>query len=151
MVLMGINRIIVTDGKINAKLKFDFRAADSMNRTGTLDEYDTQKITYEHESFGSTYARGRLEVPVPIKVSTTTGTGTAEIEASAKLSGEVNINFRSETFPLEKMVNTEQFMHLNEAQSGARATPAPAAIPAPVAPAVAPPAAPAAPPPAPGV
>jgi hypothetical protein len=149
-VLMGINRIIVTDGKINAKLKFDFSASDSMNRTGTLDDYDTQKIVYEQESgFGATYAKGRLEIPVPIKVSTTTGTGTADIEAHAKLSGEVSINFRSETFPLERMVNTEQFMHLNEAQSGARGTPAPAPIAAPVPP---PPAAPVAtaPAPAPG-
>jgi hypothetical protein len=143
-VLMGINRIIVTDGKINAKLKFDFRAADTMTRQGTLDDYDMQKIVYEQEQDygGGAYARGRLEYPVPIKVSTTTGASTAEIEASAKLSGEVSINFRSETFPLEKMVNTDQFMHLNQAQGGARGTPAappPAATP-PAAPPAAPPA-----------
>lgn len=146
-VLMGINRIIVTDGKINAKLRFEFSAADYMQRQGTIDDYNMQKIVYEQEQDygGGAYARGRLEYPVPIKVSTTTGMSTAEIEASAKLTGEVSINFRSETFPLEKMVNADQFMHLNSAQGGARGTPAPA-------PAAAPPAAP--PPataPAPGV
>jgi len=146
-VLMGINRIIVTDGKINAKLKFEFSASDYMQRQGTIDDYNMQKIVYEQEQDygGGAYARGRLEYPVPIKVSTTTGMSTAEIEASAKLTGEVSINFRSETFPLEKMVNADQFMHLNSAQGGARGTPAPA-------PAAAPPAAP--PPataPAPGV
>jgi hypothetical protein len=150
-VLMGINRIIVTDGKINAKLKFDFNAADSMNRTGTVDEYEQNKIVYEQEQqwSASSYARGRLEVPVPLKVSTTTGTGVAEIDAHAKLSGEVSINFRSETFPLERMVNTEQFMHLNEAQAGARGTPGPPAAAAPIAPAPAPAPPPAAPPAAP--
>lgn len=153
-VLMGINRIIVTDGKINAKLKFDFNASDTMNRTGTLDDYDTQKMVYEQEQgAGSSYARGRLEIPVPIKVSTTTATGTADIDAHAKLAGEVSINFRSETFPLERMVSSDQFMHLNDAQSGARGTtaaapPAPPAAVMPPPPAAAPARAPAA---APGV
>src|SRR5262245_17144466 len=125
-VLKGINRIIATDGKINAKLKFDFSASDYQQRQGTIDDYNMQKIVYEQEQDygGGAYAKGRLEYPVPIKVSTTTGFSTAEIEASAKLSGEVSINFRSETFPLEKMVNADQFMHLNSAQGGARGTPA---------------------------
>ena len=51
----------------------------------------------------------------------------------ADLMGEVRISFRSETFPLEKMVNTDQFMHLNQAQGGARGTPA-APPPAPTSP-----------------
>src|SRR5262245_33863098 len=37
-ILMGINRIIVTDGKINAKIKFDFVAHDTMTRDGTVNE-----------------------------------------------------------------------------------------------------------------
>jgi len=149
-VLMGINRIIVTDGKINAKLKFDFNAADYMQRTGTIDDYDVHNIVYEQERDygGGSYARGRLEYPVPIKVSTTSGMSTAEIDAHAKLSGEVSINFRSETFPLEKMVNADQFMHLNDAQGGVRGTPA--APPPAAPPAVPPPATPPAASPAPG-
>src|SRR4029079_15166729 len=39
MVLMGINRIIVTDGKINAKLKFDFRARDTMQTNAQTYDY----------------------------------------------------------------------------------------------------------------
>ena len=146
-ILMGINRIIVTDGKINAKLKFDFKASDHADRQGTVNDYDTQKAVVD---WGASYARGHAEIPVSVLVSTTSGGSTADIDASAKLSGEVSINFRSETFPLEKMVNTDQFMHLNDAQSGARATPAAAATAPPAAP---PPAAPAttpAPLPAPG-
>jgi hypothetical protein len=47
-ILMGINRIIVTDGKINAKIKFDFTATDSMTRDGTVSDYDTsQKVLEE--------------------------------------------------------------------------------------------------------
>lgn len=144
-ILMGINRIIVTDGKINAKLKFDFKASDTLARQGTVDDYETHTLVYEQESglgIGKAYARGRLELPVPIKVSTTRGQSTAEIEASAKLSGEVNLNFRSETFPLERMMSSEQLFHLNQAQAGPRGVPAAPAPPATPAPAAPPPAAP---------
>ncbi len=139
-ILMGINRIIVTDGKINAKIKFDFHATDSMNRTGTVDDYDMQKQVLDVEqSIGKRYVKGHFERPVPILVSTTTGTSDANIEANAKLSGEVSLNFRSETFPLEKMMSSGQLFQLNQAQSGARGvppstTPGAPAAPAPAAP-----------------
>src|SRR6185503_20497159 len=42
MVLMGINRIVVTDGKINAKLRFSFSAKDHLNRTGTAVAYENR-------------------------------------------------------------------------------------------------------------
>jgi len=45
MLLMGINRIVVTDGKINAKLRFDFRARDSMN---------TYAQNFDYQNFGQT-------------------------------------------------------------------------------------------------
>src|SRR4051812_16641199 len=42
MLLMGINRIVVTDGKINAKLRFDFRARDS--QTNHAQNFDYQNF-----------------------------------------------------------------------------------------------------------
>jgi hypothetical protein len=142
-ILMGINRIIITDGKINAKIKFDFTAHDTMTRDGTVNEWDTsQKQVQDYElGIGTRYIKGHYEKPVPIQVSSTNAQSTADIEASAKLSGEVSLNFRSETFPLERMVNTDQLFQLNKAQSGARGTPASAATtatPPPAAPAPAP-------------
>jgi hypothetical protein len=72
------------------------------------------------------------------------------VPAKRGLKGEVSINFRSETFPLEKMVNTDQMMRLNDAHQGAgrAAMPAPAtsAAPAPVTSAAPAPATSAAPP-----
>ncbi|WP_433965194.1 hypothetical protein [Tunturiibacter gelidiferens] len=43
MVLMGINRIVVTDGKIQAKIMYDFQAKDSakMQRSATAMDYAT--------------------------------------------------------------------------------------------------------------
>ena len=41
MVLMGINRIVITDGKISAKIMYDFKATDSMKkrRSATAMDY----------------------------------------------------------------------------------------------------------------
>jgi hypothetical protein len=146
-ILMGINRIIVTDGKINAKITFNFKATDSMTRDGKARDVDlSQKRIQNYDiGIGTMYAKGHYEEPVPITVSSATGHSQTDIEANAKLTGEVSLNFRSETFPLERMMNSDQLFQLNTAQSGARGVPA--AAPAQVAP---PPAAPAAPAPAKG-
>lgn len=131
-IMMGINRIIVTDGKINAKLRFDFSAHDTLTRTGTVEEKETEMMRLEFEGRpGSQFARGVFEKPVPIKVSSTTATTTADLEASGRLTGEVSLNFRSETFPLQEMVTTDQMFKLRQAR-GEQGPPA-AAPSAPVA------------------
>jgi hypothetical protein len=144
---MGINRIIVTDGKINAKIKFDFTATDQLTRSGDLNQYDTsQQIVQEYEvGIADQYLKARYQQPVPLRVSTTEATSTADITATASLQGSVSLNFKSETFPLEKMVNSDQLFRLNMAQGGGRGVPAatpPAQAPAQVAAPAAPPAAP---------
>jgi hypothetical protein len=53
MLLMGINRIVVTDGKINAKLRFDFRARDTQN---------TYAQNFDYKNFGqSTVSQAEYE------------------------------------------------------------------------------------------
>jgi hypothetical protein len=150
-ILMGINRIIVTDGKINAKVKFNFTATDHMDRTGVVADYDKQTEVREFDfSTADQLAKGRWERPVNVMVSTTTGTSTADLAATAQLSGDVSLNFKSETFPLERMMNSEQMFRLNQAWSGGRGVPAQPVAAAPGAPAPLPTApAPAAPPAAP--
>jgi hypothetical protein len=92
-------------------------------------------------SMADAYVKGRFEKPVSLLVSSTSGTSAANITAEANLTGEVQLRFKSETFPLEKMMNSDQLFKLNQAQSGARgvpAAPAPAAASTPLAPAPAP-------------
>jgi hypothetical protein len=141
-VLMGINRIIVTDGKINAKIKFDFTATDHMDRTGDIMEKQYDKVTQEFEvGMADRYLKARYQQPVPLMVSTTNATSAADITASASLQGSVSLNFKSETFPLEKMVNSDQLFRLNTVQGGGRGVPAaPPQVAAPAAPPTAPPA-----------
>ena len=40
MVLMGINRIVITDGKISAKIMYDFTSKDTMSKRRTAQAYD---------------------------------------------------------------------------------------------------------------
>jgi hypothetical protein len=176
IILMGINRIIVTDGKINAKIKFQFSANEKRNLTAQAFDYakmGDQTVStgqYESQSEGAqassqqgggwnytgpnSYAKGQYQTTVSPDVRVTSQvdmTSDATIQASGQIMGEVSVNFRSESFPLEKMVDTDQMMRLQQAQGPGRGVPpaAPAgqaatsAAPPPVAPAAAPAAAPA--------
>lgn len=124
-IMMGINRIIITDGRINAKLKFNFSAQDTMNRTGTVAETEmATKRMVVTESLAGKVTQGVFEQPVPITVSTTTGESSANLNASGTLTGEVSLNFRSDVFPLDQMVNTDQMLKIREARGGAGSAPA---------------------------
>ncbi|MFH1465889.1 MAG: hypothetical protein ABIO70_15990 [Pseudomonadota bacterium] len=161
MVLMGINRIIVTDGRINAKVKFSFTARDTFNRQKMAVDYAQLGYTtvenqgasydepYSQDQEGATTdstarrivtgAYNYVSKP-EIKIQSMSKTDTeGGLQAEGSVMGEVNINFRSETFPLEQMINSDQMLRLNDIQAnGSRGTPATAApetAPAPPAPA----------------
>jgi hypothetical protein len=192
IVMMGINRIVVTDGRINAKLRFQFSATETSKKNATSYDYanmgqinvsgSSQQLgdtsgtgdgsDYTSGSDGSTpvpsssdmftradgksaYATGQIDqmsVSRPdVRVTSEVNTKTdASLQASGQIMGEVAINFRSETFPLEKFADANQMNLLAQAQGAGRATPPPAAAPASTTPAAAtPPATPPAPAPAP--
>ncbi|MEQ1568423.1 MAG: hypothetical protein ABMA64_22495, partial [Myxococcota bacterium] len=156
MVLMGINRIVVTDGRINAKLNFDFRASDSQR---------TQAQTYDYENFGTTRTeqgrhesseetgpeyresnhrsawggRGRsrsgessrwtsgeyqvTETPAVYLTNVTDTNTVAELEAKAKLTGEVSLNFKTETFNLNQLASADEVFKLERVRSAGRGAP----------------------------
>jgi hypothetical protein len=154
-ILMGINRIIVTDGKINARIRFKFDAVETTKTRGTARDLAKMGDTIAEQSSvaesGASsksgwwsrstgedyeYTEDRQRVVTPnIQVTSEIETNTdGSIKAGGEMFGEVSINFRSESFPLEKMVNTDQMMRLEDAR-GFRGTPGPKAATAPAAPA----------------
>jgi len=166
IILMGINRIIVTDGKINAKIKFQFSANEKRNLTAQAFDYASmgdQTVStgqYESQSEGAqastqqgggwnytgpnSYAKGQYQTTVQPDVRVTSQvdmTSDASIQASGQIMGEVSVNFRSETFPLEKMVDTDQLTRLQQAQGPGPGRGVPPAAPAGSAPASSTPAA----------
>jgi hypothetical protein len=117
MVMLGINRIVVTDGSINAKVVFDMRASDRAKRTYTASMQDVEAQRYKESvstSHGSWYTpfsasaafEGEQE-HVATVASAVDESSESKAEVKAKLSGGVRVNFKSDYLPLEKMATPE--------------------------------------------
>jgi hypothetical protein len=102
MVLKGINRIVVKDGTIGARLRFRAAAADR-----AAVQYASGS---DPQTGGETWgARGSASELLPsTKVSTVGVNVQSDSELKAELFGEVKINFASETVPLDRFVDDAQ-------------------------------------------
>jgi hypothetical protein len=137
MVLMGINRIVVTDGKISAKIMYDFKATDSMKKRrsatasdyarnadgslqttyageGTYDSGGTANRTYNRGADGAVsadrstdyYTKGEYKFenkPVVTAMSTASEASESQLQTRVNLAGAVEVNFKSDYLPLDKM------------------------------------------------
>ena len=153
--LMGLNRIVVTDGKINAKMKFSFRARDSHTTRSMAQDYENfgiakaeQKFTEESSTSPSAVPEGGVaptdgpdeggsgdgsrwstgadqyqEMPIVYLTSASETASTGELEAQAKLSGDVSLNFRSETFDVNSIATAGEVFALQRARSAGRGAP----------------------------
>ncbi len=139
MVLLGINRIVVTDGRINAKVVFDMRADDSAKRRAKAQMNDEQKSASEAGAAAAAWSpwggaaayANTSQSHVATVESSVDDTSTSRAEVKAQLTGEVQLRFKSETFPLEKMVDTGGMAMLQARGQPAPLPGQPAAAPAP--------------------
>ena len=117
MVMLGINRIVVTDGSINAKVVFDMRASDKAKRGYTASMHDREAQRYKESvqaEYGSWYTPYNMSASFEGEQEHVATVGSAVDESSeskaevkAKLSGDVRVNFKSDYLPLEKMATPE--------------------------------------------
>ncbi|WP_140628283.1 hypothetical protein [Methylibium rhizosphaerae] len=128
MVLMGINRVIVKDGEISAKLMFHIDASETNNI-----KFDENKVTSGNISMGGRSPFGATGV----MVNTTSLNAQSAINVRADLTGQVTVRFASETFPLERFADSAAIQLINNNAKVPAPTPAPGA-PQPAAPAAAP-------------
>jgi hypothetical protein len=137
MVMLGMNRVVVRDGTIAARLRFRAAAADRAKVDYALSDDPGGGIEW-----GSRGSRAYSQPST--KVSTVGVNVQSDSELKAELFGEVKINFASDTIPLDRFMDearrTLLERHARPAPAGPGAAPALPAAPA----------APAAPPPAPG-
>lgn len=135
MVLMGINRLIVTDGTIQASVIFELATRETLTQKGTaatrFDQYQTDR-----PSFWGWFAPRYTRTSSNFNVTTTRSEASnEEINMKAKLMGNVNVRFRSETFPLERMADIIQPKEIiAKAPAAAGVPPAEPPIPTPAAP-----------------
>lgn len=118
MVLLGINRVVVNEGDIRAKMQFHAVARDQLTA-----EVATGQI-------GQGAIAGRSQQPqATTMISTLKANAQADASIKTDLMGEVRITFRSETFPLERFADSQAIQLLNRHArwKGSEAPPAPAA------------------------
>jgi hypothetical protein len=143
MVMLGINRIVVTNGRINAKVVFDVKASDQAERDAQASMRSTSEsekasmaIVHTPWAAGGGYSRQRHRTTVQSSID---DSSESKAQMKAQLSGEVRINFRSETVPPERMLDSLQYEQMNYlSQPGGPPAAGAAAPPAAAAPAPAP-------------
>uniref|UniRef100_UPI0010F9FE6E hypothetical protein n=1 Tax=Ramlibacter sp. 2FC TaxID=2502188 RepID=UPI0010F9FE6E len=164
MVMMGVNRLVVTNGSIEASCMFELNTTDAVRRRmkqeRSADWHSQRKAeagyegSYSRESSGflglgakkklnqSWYGKSSAEDTANFAVSTTRSEDSdAKVQMHAKLAGKVNVQFKSDYFPMERMVDVMQINQIRAKTPGGDQAAAPGnpALPAPT------PAAPAAP------
>src|SRR5262249_32747062 len=117
MVMLGINRIVVTDGLINAKVIFDMRASDTAQRTAKASMLDRKRDTSVQQISGSyggwyspinaSYSSENTSEHVATVQSAVEDTSESKAEVKARLTGEVRVNFKSDYFPMDKMASPQ--------------------------------------------
>jgi hypothetical protein len=132
MILMGINRLVVSDGHIEAACLFELTASDRVTagstQTGTLHS----EATHYGEQKGGWWFFGGVRDTSTAQFDVTT-TSTEDSEAKSKLhatlSGKVRVNFRSDVVPLERIADIIQMREISQKSPAARSS-APAPAPA---------------------
>jgi hypothetical protein len=123
---------VITDGRISAKIMYDFQARDtrSLRRSATAYDYARDArgglaVTRQSEGeydYGSDYsykqdedstnrdanwyAKGKYkysEQPVLTAMSAATEATDSQLQTRAQLAGTVEVNFKSDYLPLDKM------------------------------------------------
>jgi len=111
MVAMGINRIVVTDGEIKAAVLFDMKARDTAQRATQASVYDSSTRREETDSgIGGWFSGGDDTVTTTVSTAYSAEQEKSEsaLDVRAKLSGNVTIKFKSETFPLERLASADE-------------------------------------------
>jgi hypothetical protein len=168
MVMMGVNRLVVTNGSIEASclFKLDTRDTRTRNRTATSGGTWTDTTHSERGGKGDYHWEGERKENDWIKsgkyagnqswyngttrdssasfsVSTVdTNKNEEEVKLHAELAGKVKLNFKSDYFPMERMIVALQINAIREKApaaapvAGAPALPPPPLPPMPALPAV---------------
>ncbi|GAA5785130.1 hypothetical protein GCM10007860_33550 [Chitiniphilus shinanonensis] len=115
MVMLGINRIVVTDGAINAKVVFDFRSSDTAKRDANASLYDKQSSANRNRTragaggwgWGASTENVNEQKHMTTVSSSVDETSESKATMKAQLTGEVKVNFKSDYFPMEKLASPQ--------------------------------------------
>lgn len=129
MAMMGINRIVVTDGRINAKVLFEMSASDDAKAQSSVSSQVDSARTHtqsKRSAWGTSRSNDTSTVKTKVRTAAS-ASSESQLQLNASLSGEVGLNFRSETVDLNKLAAQQDMQSIEER---ARPTPMGAAPPA---------------------
>jgi hypothetical protein len=109
MVLMGINRIVITSGRIAAKMGFRIDAKDH-GSAQSASQFDFKNETTMSAGGGlfSFFGGPSVESKSTVAyVSSTKKDSSDELDVHADLTGEVDLKFKSDYFPMERFAKPE--------------------------------------------
>ncbi len=103
MVMMGVNRIVVTSGRVYAKMGFHIDAHD-YGSASSASQFDERNFSTATGWFG---VGGGATVNSVAYVSSTKKDSNDAINTSTDLTGEVELRFKSDYLPLERMATPQ--------------------------------------------
>lgn len=103
MVLMGMNRIVVTSGRVKAAMGFRIDTTDRA-RAESASQFDLRNETNLSYGWFLSPVKASSRTTVAY-VSSSKKDSESEINVAADLTGEVDLRFKSETFPLERFAD----------------------------------------------
>jgi hypothetical protein len=109
MMLMGINRIVITSGRIYAKMGFQINAQDR-GQAESASQFDLQhqnKLAFGG-GLGSFFGGPSGEQTTSVAfVSSKKANSSDTIDVHADLTGEVDLKFKSDYFPMDRFAKPE--------------------------------------------
>jgi len=117
MVLMGVNRIVVNEGDLRAKVQFHAAAIDVQRA-----DYQQQGVAIVGRDAGDQGSATQM------MVSTVKANAQSDAAVKVDLTGEVRVSFRTEVFPLERFADSAAIQLISRhAKWGAGPGPGPGA------------------------
>lgn len=104
MVLMGMNRIVVTRGRIKAAMGFRIDTTDR-SRSQHASDFEAKHESQAKYGWFLSPVSGSIKNSVTY-VSSSKKDSESELNVSADLTGEVDLQFKSDYFPLERFADT---------------------------------------------
>lgn len=131
VLLMGITRMIIRKGKIDAACVFDIKAKEKMNRTGIQ---QSENVRTSGGNLGGglnlglfSFGGGRSSTSRETEISVSSATGRTSTDLSAKITGSVSLEIESDFFKLDNFA--EMYKQIAAPAPPGTAPAGPAAIP----------------------
>lgn len=103
MVLMGMNRIVITRGRIKASMGFRIDTTDT-SRSESAKQFDTKTEATAKYGWFLSPVKASMKTTVAY-VSSSKKNSESELNVAADLTGEVDLRFKSDYFPLERFAD----------------------------------------------